>query len=107
MSGKEMFKEFVKKNPNLAKYVNNGEMTWQKFYEMYDLYGEDSQVWNKYNSSTSFDLVNWIKNIDMDTVQENINSIKRVLGVIQELNVKEEVKDSTYKPRPLYQHFED
>ena len=44
----DSFKMFVRKNPNLIKYVNNNEMTWQKFYEMYDLYGEDNSIWNKY-----------------------------------------------------------
>ena len=37
---KEDFKKFVKKNPRLLRYINNKEMTWQQFYEMYDLYGE-------------------------------------------------------------------
>ena len=41
----DSFKMFVRKNPNLIKYVNNNEMTWQKFYEMYDLYGEDNIVY--------------------------------------------------------------
>ena len=47
---KEEFKEFVKKNPKLITYVKNNEMTWQKFYEMYDLYGESNDVWNEYIS---------------------------------------------------------
>ena len=42
MSKKEEFKTFIKNNPGFIKYVNNGEMTWQKFYEMYDLYGEEN-----------------------------------------------------------------
>lgn len=112
MSGKEKFKLFVQKNPSLIKYVNNNEMTWQKFYEMYDLYGEESTVWDKYiktttPSSSSFDLLNWIKNVDVDTIQENINSVKRVIGVLQDLNVKDDTANSVYKPRPLYKHFED
>ena len=45
---KEEFKEFVKKNPRLITYVKNNEMTWQKFYEMYDLYGETNDIWNEY-----------------------------------------------------------
>ena len=44
----DSFKMFVRKNPNLIKYVNNNEMTWQKFYEMYDLYGEEHDIWNDY-----------------------------------------------------------
>ena len=34
---KEEFKGFVQKNPKLIEYVRNNEMTWQKFYELYDL----------------------------------------------------------------------
>ena len=48
MSKLDQFKEFVKKNPNLVKYVKNNEMTWQKFYEIYDMYGEDTEVWKDY-----------------------------------------------------------
>ena len=44
----EEFKNFVRTKPELIKYVQNGEMTWQKFYELYDLYGTDDKVWNKY-----------------------------------------------------------
>lgn len=35
MSNKEEFKLFVKSHPELIRYVKNGEMTWQKFYETY------------------------------------------------------------------------
>ena len=38
---KETFKEFISKKPELIDYIKNGEMTWQKFYELYDIYGED------------------------------------------------------------------
>ena len=111
MDGKENFKKFVKQNPNLRKYVQNGEMTWQKFYEMYDLYGEDSKVWNEYLGTTistigTMDVINWFKNIDIDSLQENVNSVKRVLGVLQDLGKNSNTK-SDYKPRPLYQHFDD
>ena len=41
-------KNFVKLHPSFASYIKNGSMTWQKFYEMFDLYGEDSSVWNEY-----------------------------------------------------------
>ena len=112
------FKNFVKKNPALVKFVNEDKMTWQKFYEMYNIYGEESEVWNEYlNSSTSVntsmiaktlgvsDIIGWLKNIDLDSLNENINSIQRVIEVIQELGNKESV--SNYKPRPIYKHFED
>ena len=124
---KEEFKEFVKKNPKLISYVKNNEMTWQKFYEMYDLYGEDEAAWKDYlekkeenivatnvtkagiSGLTLSEVVNFIKNVDLDSLQEGIGNVQRVLGVVQDLSKKDSTteKNNTYKPRPLYKHFED
>lgn len=116
------FKEFVKENPSFAKYVRNNEMTWQKFYELYDLYGSDNEIWNDYRTTpskvataaststavTGFgDLLGWLKNIDLDSFQDGISSIQRVLGVLQEMGSKDTNIKPEYKPRPLYKHFED
>ena len=118
---KEQFKNFVRKNPILVKYVDSKEMTWQQFYEMYDLYGEENSVWDKYlnnniaskdiTKTTAFtDLLSFLKTINLDSLKEGINSVQRVLGVFQDLsgskNEKNEDKKE-YKPRPLYKHFED
>ena len=129
---KEEFKEFVKKNPRLIGFVKNNEMTWQKFYEMYDLYGEDENAWKDYITSkeeksevkedtaskvgktgiaglTLSEVVNWFKNVDLNSLQEGIGNVQRVLGVVQDFSKKDNNKDvkETYKPRPLYKHFED
>jgi len=124
---KEEFKEFVKKNPKLINYVKTNEMTWQKFYEMYDLYGEENDIWNEYikkevveqsktttkASSTLFsfnEIVNWLKNVDLDGLKEGIGNVQRVLGVVQDFSKKDnagETSKPAYKPRPLYKHFED
>jgi len=126
---KDEFKEFVRKNPKLISYVKSNEMSWQKFYEMYDLYGEDNDVWKEYIEKkesavsqaeaeivktgvaglTLSEVVNWFKNVDLDGLQEGIGSVQRVLGVVQDFSKKDPVKEtkSTYKPRPLYKHFED
>ena len=127
---KEQFKEFVKNNPKLIKYVKNNEMTWQKFYEMYDLYGEEATVWKDYLGEikveenktvetaaktgiaglTLSEVVKWFKNVDLDGIQEGIGNVQRVLGVVQDFSKKDsssEPTKSTYKPRPLYKHFED
>lgn len=112
----EEFKNFVKNNPNLIRYVDSNEMSWQKFYELYDLYGEESSVWENYTISknniqksktSSFnDMFEWLKNIDIDSFQNNINSIQRVLSVLQELGTTKN-DNIEYKPRPIYKHFED
>ncbi len=124
---KEEFKEFVKKNPKLITYVKNNEMTWQKFYEMYDLYGDSDDAWKEYINTkteektenvknigkagiaglTLSEVVNWIKNVDLDNLQEGIGNVQRVLGVMQDFTKKDKVEKPAYKPRPLYKHFED
>ena len=116
MSKLDSFKEFVKSNPSLLKYVKNNEMTWQKFYEMYDMYGESNDIWKDYikeknvtntvNSLGVADILNWIKNVDVDKMQESISSVQRVLGVLEDLGNNSTSKQE-YKPRPLYKHFED
>ena len=122
MSKKEEFKEFVKNNPSLLKYVRDGSMTFQKFYEMYDIYGTDNTVWNEYldikedtsvnnkTSTTSFtELFKMFKNINLDNVQKGIGNLERVLGVLGEMGNKEntDAAKNEYKPRPIYKHFED
>lgn len=103
MNTKEKFKAFVKKNPSLAKYVKNGSMTFQKFYEMYDLYGEDSDVWKDYLAVSSFDLGTFLKNIDLDKLKEGVNSLQRVVSLLGEIKPEKEAK----LPKPIYKHFED
>ena len=53
MSKKDEFKHFASSHPELNEYVRKGDMTWQKFYEMYDIYGEDNRGWDKYLTSTN------------------------------------------------------
>ena len=43
VSKKEEFKIFVTTHPELVDYVNNDNMSWQKFYDMYALYGKDNE----------------------------------------------------------------
>ena len=106
------FKEFVKNNPNLLNYVKKGEMSWQKFYEMYDLYGEDNEIWDSYKKiekkekvTNMGDALGFLKTIDLDGLQEGISSIQRVIGVLGDLNKPQD--KPVYKPRPLYKHFDD
>ena len=111
------FKSFVKNNPRLINHVKSGSMTWQKFYEMYDLYGESNDVWKDYiaagttaaaATASSSGFLDFFKNIDLDGVQNGVNSIQRVIGVLQEISgkdTKEVAKD--YKQRPVYKSFDD
>ncbi len=114
MSKKEEFKEFVKNNPSLINFVNNNQMTWQKFYEIYDMYGKDDNVWDQYirkdkTISSGIGLIDafkWFKNIDLDSVQNGVNNLQKVVDIIQDFGNKN-IKKENYKPRPLYKHFDD
>ncbi len=116
------FKDFVKKNPRLVKYVKNGDSNWQNFYEIYDLYGEDKEAWKDYlNVETATataaaattaigvgEVFNWLKNINLDSFQSGISNLQRVIGLVQDLSSKDDTKpNKEYKPRPMYKHFED
>ena len=111
----ENFKKFVKTRPTLAEYVTKGEVTWQKFYDMYELYGENSSVWDKYMIGTSSvtikDLFERFQNIDVTEVQNSITSLQKAVGYIEELVRSKEkqapLNKSTYEARPLYRYFDD
>ena len=120
---KEEFKSFVRKNPSLIKYVNNNSMTWQKFYEMYDMYGESNDVWNNNLNTTSNnivktntlsssenafrELVNTVKTINLEKVQKGINSLQKTISLVQELGSSNNTTPKEYERRPIYKHFED
>ncbi len=115
---KEEFKEFVKKNPILLKHVKNGTMTWQKFYEIFDMYGEDDNVWKDYlysdnqntkDTSSVIGLIDFVKNLDIESIQNGVTSMQRVLSLLQDMSNKNtaDSEKTNYTARPLYKHFED
>lgn len=111
---KESFKEFVRKNPKLLTHVHNGDMNWQKFYEMYDMYGEEGEVWKDYllspkkETSPHTEFMDYFKNINLDSIQESVASIQRVLGVLGDLvATKDTPTKPSYEPKPIYKHFDD
>ena len=111
---KEQFKEFIKTKPELATYVENNEMTWQKFYELYDLYGEDEKVWRKYTKSSekpSKKISDYMEKFDPDSLQKHIENAQKALDIFSELATKTtENLNNNVKPniaRPLSKFFGD
>ena len=109
---KEDFKNFVNNHKELISYVNTDKMTWQKFYDMYTLYGENSEVWDEYLKKTDNkatislkDILDSLKKLDPDEVSKNISSLNKILSLIGTLVTKE--KEEVYEPMPLYRKFED
>ena len=110
---REDFKNFVNNHKELIKYVNTDKMTWQKFYDMYSLYGENSDVWDEYfskednKSNISIkNILDSLKNLDADEVQKNINSLNKILSLISTL-VSKDKEEEIYEPMHLYKKFED
>ena len=110
------FKEFVKSKPELIKYVQSGEMTWQKFYELFDLYGTDDNIWNKYvlhekNDSIS-KITDIVKNVDLDSIKNHIGTAQKAIDLVSGLTSKdastvESIIKGPISPRPLNKFFED
>ena len=127
MTNVDNFKSFVRKNPKLVTYVRSGDMSWQKFYEIYDLYGEDESVWKDYlnkeevkninsNSSTNLNSGNTIsnilemaKNIDTNKLQDGITSIQKAISLFGDMLLKDNNDNinSSFTPRPIYRKFDD
>lgn len=112
MDNLDKFKIFVKNHPNFANYIKDGTMTWQKFYELYDMYGEDSDIWNDYNESKKSPTINEIitmaKKIDINKLQDGVNSLSKAVGLFSDLFAsKNSTSTREYKPRAVYKRFED
>lgn len=103
MSKVDNFKKFVSSHPEFIDYVKKNNISWQSFYELYDIYGEDESVWNKYIKNDIKDsinikgLLNTIKNINIDELEENISSIQKAVMLVEELTKKTENEDKEVK----------
>lgn len=111
---KETFKAFARNHPELASAVMKGEASWQKFYELYDIYGENNRVWDSYFTtavsaasastidstlqssalpSSTFqpsafrDFFNTFKNIDLDSVQKGVTNLQKTVGLLQDIGL--------------------
>ncbi len=121
MNKKEEFKNFARLHPELVSYIKNGDMSWQKFYEIYDIYGEEPSAWSSYlsssNSSMSVNeatqtITKKLQNIDMNSIQEHIKTAQKALNLVSELTGKTETTSPLTAsipkvPRPINHFFED
>lgn len=120
MDKKEEFKSFARLHPELLDYIRNKEMTWQNFYEIYDIYGNDENAWAKYlNKQTTVNpkdtvnvLTEKLKTMDMNSIQEHIKTAQKALNIVSELTGKSDVASSLTSsipkvPRPINKFFED
>lgn len=101
---KEQFKQFVQNRPELADYVLENNISWQKLYETYDMYGEDDNVWKKYKIKKTKTINDIFTQLDTNTLQEHIKNAQKALAIIGELtnksseNLENNIKPSIEKP---------
>ena len=118
MSKKEEFREFIKSKPELVEYIKSNEMTMQKFYEIYDIYGNDEEAWKAYerkdnvNNISMPKITDIVKKINVDELQKHINTAQKALGVVEDLTSKgtnaiSNVVKGPLTSRPLNKFFED
>ena len=99
---KESFKQFVQSRPELADYVIENNVSWQKLYETYDMYGESSDVWNKYKPSEY--RLDFLSKLDTDSLTKHIETAQKALTIISELttktsdNIENNIKPSIERP---------
>lgn len=126
MSKKEEFKEFAAKNKYLMDLVKEGKTTWQSLYETYDIYGCDNEIWEKFKKEENTfkkvseikvsdgvkNILGNLKNVDMDKLEENIGSLQKALGFLEEIvnlrqDKKEEKKSVKRKNTEIERFFDD
>lgn len=122
MSKKDEFKKFVSTHPALVEIVANKTHSWQDLFEVYDLYGNDESMWDRYlqngkakdTSSAKLnslgELTKLFKNVNIENVQKYIDTAQKAIGVIQELTgsgAAEAVSKGPAAARPINKIFED
>ena len=117
MDKKEEFKNFARLHPELLDYIKNKEMSWQSFYEIYDIYGSDEKAWSKYLSNdnpkdTINALSDKLRKMDVNSIEEHLKTAQKALNVVSELTSKgtttSPLNASIPKvPRPINKFFED
>lgn len=111
MSKLDNFKKFVSNHPEFISYINENKTSWQSLYELYDIYGENDDVWNKYLTKESTPksikgILNAFKSINIDSLEENITQIEKAISLVKDLtkeeNTKEEIKPKESKIDKIY-----
>ncbi len=112
------FKHFLKDNPKIVKDVRMGKKTWQEIYEDWSLLGEEDEVWNEYKGEKKggeedkkiekgefvSQLLNQLKKMDPDQIQNQIGNISQVLGAIQGVISQFQSSGQTEKTSPPVQN---
>lgn len=105
---KEKFIKFVRANPNLVDYVRKNNTSWQNLYEVYSIYGESSEVWNKYlnNKENSInELVHIIKSVNLESIRKVVDGLQKTISLVQDIGGTQQ--EEVYQKRQMYEDLDD
>ena len=84
MDNLKEFKAFLKTIPSIKEDVLNHRYTWQEIYEIYTMYGEDDHFF-KEHPIENMNVLEIIKNVDLEALSSSLQSIEKVLGIVSNL----------------------
>ena len=111
-------------HPEFVDYAKSNNISFQTYFELYDIYGEDDNIWKDYlvkedrvvsnekkitNSGISLsNILEYAKNLDTNKVQEGITSIQKAISLFGDILIKDKTDNTnSYTPRPVYRRFDD
>ena len=113
------FKTFIKNKTFLIDKVHSNEISWQKLYETYDLYGPEHELFKEVvaQKNTSSLLtkegintaINAFKKVDLDKVSNSLDSIKKVVTTIQEITKSDTITQDLpeYMKKSTFRRYND
>lgn len=116
MSKLDEFKEFVKDKPFLQEKVDKKETTWQSLYETYDLFGKEADVFKNSSdreensavkSNNENSILKMLEGVNLDKISENLEGMKKILGVLGEFTKKEDPKTSRRTSNHSMRRYDD
>ena len=122
MASFDEFKTFIKDKPYLKEKVKNKKTTWQELYEHYDLYGEKDEIFSEENlndtveqeqtnnekkDDTFSSFFNMLSGIDVDKISEGLNGMKKILNILSEVTVGDDVSVNSRRGSKPYKRDDD
>lgn len=122
MNKLDSFKKFVKTKPYLAYKVHSGLTSWQKLFEIYDVYGANHEIFDDGMKKSKPEAEpkaqenevqagNWkesvttilkaLQDVDVEKLSDSLNSFKNIFSLFE----RPKAQPSSIK-RP-YKRFED
>lgn len=123
----EEFKDFVRQNLYLKTAVDKRMITWQKAYEIYDLFGPDAKDFQDLKAAletppqisaasdtqqaspnavnTTTDLLGLLASLDYNKIGTTIDQLQRILSVVKDLARPEETPPT--KGKRVFKRFND